>query len=513
MIPKVIIFGTGRTGMSVYFNIKETQVYDVIAFTCNSKKKIGESIFDVKIIAPEEIEKYPYDFILIAAISGRLEIYSQLRQMGVDDDKIVVDFANTINESVLRVLEKDGLSAVNTKRMTLQKSPLYQKVMKQYNEIRLHRFWSDRIGEYIARYIWFLTSTEIQENKNNGILDLFVVSDCIRHNSRLTAIFRRNIDLIDETNVDLWLQILSDFPGKIETSGWDKYSVRANAGIRVYSRDTVQYFSLTPGEKHEGYTKKKNMGLDQPFVCIVSRDAVYLSTSLPLEDCSYHDYRDSDINKLRLAVEYLKTKGIMTVRMGRNVGKSVDFENCIDYAKKYYDELMDIVLMRDCKFYLGDAAGLFTVPMALNRPVALKNVIPLFEVGCGFIPFNPSDIIIFKKYYSKHEKRFLSLTEMAEIDMKVNCCTKGYEDLGIEVVENSAEEILDLTIEMNARLDGEWVDTEEDIDQQKKYQDIYQEWIDRSGLCEYSTFKDYRIGTLFLRKNLFLLGERSLSST
>jgi len=508
MKPKVIIFGTGRTGMSVYFDVKDT--HDVIAFTCNNKKKLGKSIFDVKIIDPEEIKNYPYDFILIAAVSCS-EIYSQLRQMGVDDDKIIVRFAHSETkgrESVMEILNGETFSAVNKKRMELRKNPLYQEVMKQYNEIRLHRFRSDRIGEYIPRYIYFLTSAEIQANKKNGILDLFVVNDCIRHNSRLTAIFRRHIDLIDETNVDLWLQILSDFPGKIETRGWNGYRERANKGIRVFSRDTIQYFTLTPDEEQEGLAKKNDMGLNQPFVCISSRDAVYLSTNEPWRNWRYHDYRDSDINKLSLAADYLKTKGIVTVRMGRDVGKGAYFGNCIDYAKKYYDELMDIVLMRDCKFYVGDANGLNALPIVFNRPVAFKNTVPFFSLGMGFYPFNPDSIIIFKKYYNKHENRFLSLKEMAKIEMEGRIYrTDQYEELGIEVVENSAEEILDLTIEMNARLDGEWVDTEEDIERQKKVQEIYQKWLDLSGFNEYSTFKDYRIGTLFLRKNPFLLAD------
>jgi len=517
MKPKVIIFGTGRKGMSIYFDIKATHDHDVIAFTCNTKEKFGKSIFDVKIIDPEEIKNYPYDFILIASASCS-EIYSQLRQMGVDDDKIIVRFANAETkgrESVMELLNGETFSAVNTRKMKWRENSLYQEVMKQYNEIRLHRFMSNRIGEYIPRYIWFLTSAEIQENKRNGILDLFVLIDCIRHNSRLTAIFRRHIDLIDETNVDLWLQILSDFPGKIETHEWDDYIQRKNKGIRIYSRDIIQYFALTPDEEQEGLAKKKDMGLNQPFVCIASRDATYESTNEPWNDWSYLDYRDSDINKLSLAADYLRTKGIVTVRMGRDVGKSANFGNCIDYAKKYYDELMDIVLMRDCKFYIGDTNGLNALPKVFNRPVAFKNIVPYFSLGEDFFPFNPDDIIILKKYYNKHENRFLSLKEMAEIHsylLSLGLCNwlpriDQYEKLGIEVVENSAEEILDLTIEMNARLDGEWVDTEEDIERQKRVQEIFQEWLDQSGVNEYSTFKDYRIGTLFLRKNPFLLAD------
>ena len=74
----------------------------------------------------------------------------------------------------------------------------------------------------------------------------------------------------------------------------------------------------------------------------------------------------------------------------------------------------------------------------------------------------------------------------------------------IEVVENSAEEILDLVTEMNARLDGEWNETEEDIELQNKFQELYKQWYEQEGYSENAVLRA-KVGALFLRKNPFLL--------
>lgn len=72
------------------------------------------------------------------------------------------------------------------------------------------------------------------------------------------------------------------------------------------------------------------------------------------------------------------------------------------------------------------------------------------------------------------------------------------------MVENSAEEILDLVTEMNARLDGEWNETEEDIELQNKFQELYKQWYEQEGYSENAVLRA-KVGALFLRKNPFLL--------
>lgn len=381
----------------------------------------------------------------------------------------------------------------------LQKA--YEEICSKYSEIRLHRLWSNRIGEYIPRYL--VAVEDAEKNDVNGVLDLFVLSSYANYNSRLSEIMGRHIHMIDETNINMWLYILSHFPQVEFDKYWNDY-VDRNKDRIIDSYKTAQYFLITEEEKSEGEHKKDLMGLHGSFVCVSSRDSKYLSVIIPTADVKYHDYRDSDINKLRSSSEYLAGKNIAVVRMGRYVQSNVEFDNCIDYANRFYDELMDIILMKDCKFYLGDSNGICALPMTMNRPVALKNVIPISLDIWGAHPQNPQNLYIFKKYYKKDEDRFLSVREMMQVEKKVQYDGRRYAKMGIEVIENSEEEILDLAMEMNERIDGTWMEEAEDIELQKRYENLLEEWCLQEGL-KYNAMLHAKVGSLFLRKNLFLL--------
>lgn len=377
----------------------------------------------------------------------------------------------------------------------------YGKIREQYTEIRLHKLFSKRIGEYVPRYLTAMQ--DCMENKAEGILDVFVLSDYKEHNSRLTEMMGRNLPVITGENIDLWKYILCRFPKVEFDKYWSQYADKRTDRFFL-PEETALYFTMTEEEKWEGAYKKQAMGLNGPYVCASSRDSEYLETVSPAIDGHYHDYRDSDINKLHLSADYLAGKGITMVRMGRYVKNKTDFHNCIDYASQYYDELMDIMLMKDCKFYVGDTNGLLLLPMALNRPVALKNMVPFFQPSWSALPHNTKDLAILKKYYKKDEKRFLSAREMMQVDRKVVYNGQRYHKLGIEVVENSAEEILDLVMEMDERIDGEWMEKPEDTELQRKFRDVVEEWASMNNVDENEIFSG-KIGTMFLRKNPFLL--------
>lgn len=428
--------------------------------------------------------------------------------MKINLKKLILDHVNIGNKQetydkkkqIIECLSWEKDSGYNVRKKEWREK--YQEIRNQYTQIRLHKLWSTRIGEYIVRYLAIVEDSK--ENEKKGILDLFVLSDCINHNERLSIIMGRNIHIIDKTNIDMWMYILYRFPKVAFSKYWNTYAYKKKDRI-FDAENTVQYFRLTQKEKQEAQYKKEMMGLQGSFVCVSCRDAAYLETILPTIDCHYHDFRDSDINKFASSADYLSRKGISVVRMGRFVKNRVEFDNCIDYANDYYDELLDIILAKDCKFYVGDSSGIVWLPMVLNRPIALRNWIPVF-LDSETLPYNPHNLLIFKKYFSKNENRFLSVKEMMEIEKKVKYNGNLYEQYGIEVVENSEEEILDLVMEMNARLDGEWIETPEDIELQEKYQRIYKEWFTKQHYKE-SAMLRIKVGTLFLRKNAFLLNE------
>lgn len=79
-----------------------------------------------------------------------------------------------------------------------------------------------------------------------------------------------------------------------------------------------------------------------------------------------------------------------------------------------------------------------------------------------------------------------------------------YLENGIEVIDNTAEDILDLVKEMNERLDGTWEETDESLRMQEQVQKLLYDDIINTGK-EYQACMHCKISINFLKHNPFLL--------
>ena len=80
--------------------------------------------------------------------------------------------------------------------------------------------------------------------------------------------------------------------------------------------------------------------------------------------------------------------------------------------------------------------------------------------------------------------------------------SEEFEQNGVELEESSPEEIRDLVIEMDERLNGNWNETEEDLLLQKKFWSIFEDRIRRLNLKKPLHGKiKARFGAKFLREN------------
>lgn len=84
---KILIFGTGVNMQKIINSINYEETV-IIAYVDNNKYKTGNKINKTDIISPNQINKYSYDFIIIASIDY-INITSQLLDLKVDYHKIV----------------------------------------------------------------------------------------------------------------------------------------------------------------------------------------------------------------------------------------------------------------------------------------------------------------------------------------------------------------------------------------------------------------------------------------
>jgi len=260
---------------------------------------------------------------------------------------------------------------------------------------------------------------------------------------------------------------------------------------------TQPHFSFTREEELFGQEELRKLGVPQgaPFICFHTRDSAYLETVFPQKDWSYHNFRDADIRNFIPAAEELVRRGYCAIRMGSIVKEAIatNTVRIIDYALNGRSDFMDVYLCAKSKFYLGVSGGPSSLPMIFRTPTVYVNYIPI-----GNIHFVAQDLFIPKKLWLRQEGRFMTFREILNSKEKEFFRSEQYEQKGIDVIENTPEEIAAVAVEMDERLKGEWQTTEEDEKLQRLFWSLY----DPSKLKE-----DFlsRIGTEFLRSNRQLL--------
>jgi putative glycosyltransferase (TIGR04372 family) len=262
--------------------------------------------------------------------------------------------------------------------------------------------------------------------------------------------------------------------------------------------DTPVFF--TQKEERFGRDMLKKMGIlaDKPFVCFLARDPTYLNFVFPKDDFYYHNYRDVAIENYYLMAQKLAEKGYFVIRMGAKVHKPFATDNpmIIDYATKYRSEFLDIYLSAKCTFFVSSNAGLDEVPKLFKRPTVYTNMVPL-----GVLPVVGEVVPLFipRRIRLKSENRFLTFREILNSKLALALTTQKYKELGVELAENTPEEISALALEMDEMNRGVWSVTDEDERLQERFRSIFRVFEPRYEMTT-------RVGRDFLRQNKQLLG-------
>lgn len=266
---------------------------------------------------------------------------------------------------------------------------------------------------------------------------------------------------------------------------------------------------FTYSETEEGEKLLGLLGIppNTPWVCIHNRDPKYLDTYLssvklaPGKSWSYHNYRDFNVKSLLLAAEDLASRGYYVVRMGASVEEPLvsNSPRIIDYAcTPYRGDLADIYLLSHCAAYLGSDSGIFTVPLVFGKPTFLVNF-PL--AYCPQMTYTTSDPFIPKHLWHRETQRFLALREVFEKELLFAGDSQLYEEAGVDVVSNTAEEIRDLATELDERLNGTWQSQVQDERLQKLFWESFRQYCPSEMMGGVPA----RIGSSFLRQHRYLL--------
>lgn len=233
------------------------------------------------------------------------------------------------------------------------------------------------------------------------------------------------------------------------------------------------HLKFTAEEEARGEAGLRMMGIPAgtPFVCLIVRDSAYLDAHQS-KDWNYHNYRDSHIRNYVLAAEELAERGCFVIRMGAKVHDAIksNHPKVIDYATNgMRSDFMDIYLGAKCNFCISVGTGFDAVPLIFRRPIVYVNMVPLGYL----VTFRTQFIGITKHHFSVKKGRKLTLREIFTQDVGFSLRTSNYESKGIQLVENTPEEIRDVVIEMAERLNGTWQPETNDDALQRRFWEIY----------------------------------------
>lgn len=369
-------------------------------------------------------------------------------------------------------------------------------IIGPFKLVKVVLLWSDRIGHLAYNTDVFLRQLALRGSEGRRVFYLGIASNPAA-NQQLLTMYKRKFFI---TQNKLAHALLSPLYVTKSSPLFENLYLLNDTNYPYYKLDNTKpslYF--TPSEEEKGKEILHQMGMDDTswFICFHARDRVYLSNLLRSLDTTYHNYRDCDVKNYLEAAKYIVSCGGFAVRMGHLVAEKLpDLQEprIIDYASDYRSDFGDIYLAAKAKFFLGNTAGIFLVATILGVPVALTNFAPLEELT----PFRTGDLFIPKKIWSIDKKRFLTFREILESGVGRYLRGEEYARAGLEAIENTAQEILDLAIEMNERLDGTFESTEEDEELQKAFHSLFQPH-------HYCYGTPVRIGAKFLRENKELL--------
>ena len=358
--------------------------------------------------------------------------------------------------------------------------------------IRIGTLFSGRIGHFAkdAGIQWI-------ENKTNGNDINIYWLDKDTCNKQWEKMVRRNFF------VHAWVEYVHVW-NKYIYGGEKHYRPSSITGSRdikgLLESNNFGMLKFLEDEEKEAKEWLINKGWNdgEPFVCIQVRDTAYLgSEEFHLNyDWDYHDYRNSNISTYILAIKWLLEQGVFVLRMGKKVNKKtpfnhpkfVDYPFCSDKS-----DLLDIWLFANCNLCISTGSGPDAISDIYRRPVVFLNYLPLVDMFSWSFSINYPKNLVWKD-----TGKALTLDDYLNYAFYF---TEEYINSNIEIIDLTQEEILDVVIECWSYIQGDRVDSKNDIDMQKIF---WNKIVSNKNSKDYHGYihKKSRISTVFLDKNL-----------
>jgi putative glycosyltransferase (TIGR04372 family) len=252
---------------------------------------------------------------------------------------------------------------------------------------------------------------------------------------------------------------------------------------------------LPEGDRLRGWAILEDLGIPAGswFVCLHVREPGFHQ--------AWHDKnpgtRNANIETYREAIDAIVDAGGYVIRVGDASMRPIEgIPGLLDYAlSDIKSDFMDIFLCAECRFFIGTNSGLGLVPPVFGKPCVMTNWSPIA------IPnWYPNDLFIPKLVRSIKDNRLLTFAELLESGSGWMQFQKYFIDHGLEVIDNTSEEICDVVLEMMDQLTGQASYYLDDDDRRVAFEALLEKHVQYIGS---------RIGRDFLKRYKHLLPSTS----
>jgi putative glycosyltransferase (TIGR04372 family) len=191
----------------------------------------------------------------------------------------------------------------------------------------------------------------------------------------------------------------------------------------------------------------------KPIITFFLRDADFRSELNNPSTLSSSNYRDVTAKNYIPLARSLSSK-FSIVKMGRGTKYRQDQDNKFWYnysVSQDQSDFNDFLLVGNSDICVTTDSGSTTMPLLFRKKIVQTNL-SLF----GLINGPSSPFVTLKDFRSISSGKLLSLKELFELNIHLISDQKNFDLLGVEVVENSQEDLNQLTEEIEALYSGIW---------------------------------------------------------
>jgi len=204
------------------------------------------------------------------------------------------------------------------------------------------------------------------------------------------------------------------------------------------------------------------------------RDDAYMKNQFSEDSSDYHNYRDSEIDSFNETINYLASKGIYSIRMGKYVNSKMTIKSkyAFDYATSgERSDFLDLWIISRCMFAISTTAGIETVAVAFRKPLLLVDHLPYGDARTG----NDKCIEVFKYILDKNNQ-MISLNDQIELGLVMSKHTNKITANGRNIKNNTSLEILNATQELMSLINGDLQLSKDEEELQEKFWEILKHW-------------------------------------